>query len=357
VAADPSSPSRFTPMGLVLSYQLTAHSDITGGPGNGTLEEQFLLGLAMLALRNVACVDDTTTVNGGLVMPPAMRGHNNRLHIVQEPIKASEAVEYWTAGTHALRLAAYYEVTAIQLEPDPLDHLTGRVLTYSSPAFVAGVPRLTATTNRLDVVVPGDPTPHPVDASPAEVAVGASFSVMGSGLAGDAVEVRVREADWPTTEPADPLLWSVAATDTAVELTVGPQAGDQTVLPGLYSLTVAVGRDIATSDGTTRRLTAESNAVPFVVVPRIDSVAVGAVVTVDGGPFAPAVLPGDLIRVVLGSQPLTRTAAAPGPGEFRVVDDATISLRPSASAPLGAPLPLRVLVRGAESAPTWVVLT
>src|SRR5262249_38722129 len=63
-------PVRFTPMGLNLYYQLTAHSDIAGG--NGAENEQTMVGLAMKALHDFPVIDDTTEIAGVKVFPTAL---------------------------------------------------------------------------------------------------------------------------------------------------------------------------------------------------------------------------------------------------------------------------------------------
>ena len=77
-------PIRYTPMGLNLSYQLTAHSD------NGILNEQYMMGLAVKALRDYPVIDDTTEIDTGTtvekIMQSDIRGYNNRLRIVLQPI-------------------------------------------------------------------------------------------------------------------------------------------------------------------------------------------------------------------------------------------------------------------------------
>ena len=140
-----SVPQRFQPMGLTLYYLLTPRSNLAD-PHLRALAEQLIFGLALKTLRDMPLIDDSSTVltTGGpvLVMPPGLRGRDNRLRITLMPTPASEATQVWQTGSQPLRLAAYYEVSASLIEADEATTRRGRVLMVGVHSFVRGQPGL-----------------------------------------------------------------------------------------------------------------------------------------------------------------------------------------------------------------------
>jgi len=350
-------PVRYTPMGLQLNYQLTAHSDLEGDPG--TFREQLLMGLALKALRDYPVLDDGTTVSGTTVFPGPLAHHDNRVRISLQPVPANDAVQYWTAGSHPLRLAAYYEVSIALLEPEQVSSRAGRVLSYGVYTLLRGAPRLDGSSNVVTFTVPGDPNPREVELRPAEVAVDAQVTFFGTGLADQDTRLLVRGPQWPDAVEVDPVLWAVSATEDRVVATVRSAAGTNVVLPGIYEAMVRVIAQRTMPDGSPKQFVKVSNATPFSIAPRIDAIGpfVAGLSTVTGFGFDPAALPGDAIQVYVGPQRLERVAAPPAAaGQFSPVDVGTLQFRLPAGLAPGSVLPWRVLVRGAESGPQWVTV-
>ncbi|MCD6271870.1 MAG: DUF4255 domain-containing protein, partial [Deltaproteobacteria bacterium] len=121
-------PVRYVPMALNLFYQLSASS--SANDGSGALLEQQMMGIAIKAFHDYPSINDTTTINGTTIFPALLRGSNNCMKIVLQPVLPNEAVNYWTAGTSSLNLAAYYQVYVILLEPEQIQSRSGRVLAY-----------------------------------------------------------------------------------------------------------------------------------------------------------------------------------------------------------------------------------
>jgi hypothetical protein len=97
---------------------------------------------------------------------------------------------------------------------------------------------------------------------------------------------------------------------------------------------------------------------PFLILPRIDSVGgpdgTGRF-TIDGAIFQHPDLASDAVAVYVSDARLDGgTAGALNPGEFAVLDAATIAVRLPAGLTPGEALPVRVFVNGAESPPWWV---
>ena len=196
VSAD-TPPIRYTPMGLSLYYQLSAHSDTPGDPG--IQREHLLTGLAMKALRDYPVIDDSTEIGGLKVFPVDLQGTDNRFRITLQPIPPSESVSYWTAGTLPLRLAAYYQISVVLLEPEKPMLRAGRVLKYGIFTFTRGAPRLDGSRATISFTIPGETSARKLEAQPAEVPVrnlvtntGGEMIFFGSDLAGDATTLLIK---------------------------------------------------------------------------------------------------------------------------------------------------------------------
>jgi hypothetical protein len=93
------------------------------------------------------------------------------------------------------RLALYYQVSAVLLEPERARSAAGRVLSYGVQIFAGTAPRLDGAQNTLDVQVPGLP-PQALVARPAEVPVGGQLVFTGYNLAGDATCLVLQHFQW-----------------------------------------------------------------------------------------------------------------------------------------------------------------
>jgi len=360
-------PVRFTPMGLCLYYQLCALG--TGTGEQVTKQEQIYIGCALKALHDYPVIDDSTRVPR---RPPAtpleilkavgLDGADNRLRIGLQPVSYSEASSFWTAASVVPRLALYYQVSVVLLEPDKPKSVAGRVFQYGIQSFVGGAPRLDGSQNTLDVQVPGLPAQSLV-ARPAEVPVGGAVVFTGYNLAGDATRLLVQHARWREAVEVD-AGWGVVAADDRVFATVQPLAGSRPVIPGIYSARVKVVRRRLMPDGTTRDFGVVSNATPFSISARIDNLTfAGDTGTITGylfkepDPAQPA-FPADSVQLCVGDTVLTEVEATTtppplGPGQFIVDNATTIRFRLPAGTVAGQPLSLRVFVLGAESPPRW----
>jgi hypothetical protein len=367
-AGPDNPPVRFNPMGLQLHYQLSALGE--GDAGLATLQEQLLIGAAMKALHDYPVIDDNTRIPRRSPQPPlallesvGLDGAGNKLRISVQPVAYHEANSFWNASSLAPRLAVYYEVSVVLLDPEKPASVSGRVLSYGVQSFVGGAPRLDGSESTVIVQVPTMP-PQSMLARPAEVPVGGRVALTGFNLFGDTTDVVVQHFGWSGGVDVDPG-WGVIATDDRVQFTVQTFADDRPIAPGLYSARVRVIKRRGMPDGTTRDFGFVSNATPFSISARIDNVTlVNDLGTVTGyvftnpDPASPA-FPPDAIQLSIGDVLLHRVAPEPplvalAPGEFRVVDEATIDFRLPAGLTPGRPVSLRVFVLGAESPAQWV---
>jgi hypothetical protein len=355
-------PQRFKPMGVTLYYVLTPRSNITD-PNLRALADQLVMGLALKTLRDSPVIDDTSAVitPGGpvLVMPTGLRGRNNRLRALLQPTPASEAQQYWSAGTNPLRLAAYYEVAATLLEPDEPTTRRGRVLMVGVHTFVRGQPQIESTGNTITFTPPGALDARTVDISPAEVPYGQTLQVKGANLKGDSTALLISHRDFPEPVAVD-AAWNLHTDGSVLGVTVQPSAGAQALVPGIYGAIVRTTARHTLPDGSQRDFDAFSNESGFALAPSIVSVTgAGPVLTIKVAGFEPHLLAISELLVFAGAARLARVGAGtPGAGEF-VTPAAppaavnNIRFRFPAGLTAGSVLPLRLVVRGAESGPWW----
>ncbi|MFN6977006.1 MAG: Pvc16 family protein [Gemmobacter sp.] len=339
---------RHTPMGLELHFQM---SPVAAGPtANEMHEAQLLFGAALKALHDTPDLDDNTAVNGaGIFQLVGLDGARNRFHLQMQTIPASEAVNYWTAGSTALRLAAYYSAAVIHLEPDSESRRSGRVLSYSVEAFPAGSPFISSTETTVDFTLPGG-LAQSVTTSPAVVPLGGRLVVTGSGYTGQAVDLLLRGNSDAVPRVAD-AGWAVQAGPTRLTATVAPSIDGLAVLPGVYMVMVRTTRMLSGRPVTTR-----SNATAIQIAPALDTLTDlgGGSFRAEGGLYDDPGLEPDAVEVHVGTDVLGRVNAAPGPGEFRVVSADRIDLALPGGLTPGVTLPLRIFVNGAESPPHFV---
>jgi hypothetical protein len=368
-------PVRYTPMGVDLFYQLTAHSGLLGE--NGPMMAQRLFGLAVKALRDFPVVNRNIQVEGLPAFPTELQGTDNIFRITLQTVASAEASQFWTAGTQSVRLSAYYQVSATLLEPEPPGRYSGRVLRYGVFSFVSGSPRLDTSRSTITYRLPGETTDREATIQPAEAPVGGRLTFQGSELAGDETTLLIKYPDFD--DPIEVGLdWGVSATTDTIYATVQPMAGTQTILPGFYTAMAKATRRKRMPDGTLRDFTGTSNEVPFVVAPLITTPSattaaaadLNGIVVVQGYLFHHPDLEGADVKVIAGTDLPRETSGTLTPGHFEVVDGTTLAppvVLDDASRPFvirfrfpitgtnsGDILPLRVLINGAENAPRWV---
>jgi hypothetical protein len=352
--ASVDNPDTFRPMGLQLYYVMTAHSDLEDA--NSPLAEQLMMGLGVKGLRDFAIVDENTQVAGATVFPAGLIGHHNRFRITLTSPPREEAVQYWMAGSQPLRLAAYYEVSPVLLEPEPQTVSPGRVFQLGIRSAIAGNPQLKSCASKVVFQAPGDPAPRSVEADPAEAPVGGQVVFQGSNLAGDSVDLLIRHVSWAQFEVVDPVTWGVTSNASTAFATVQAFAGAQPVLPGVYAAMVRVTTTALRPDGSRQAFSSSSNQVTFSITPLVTLPITfgGGLWTVKGTNFDPLALPDDQIQIFTGSERLTRVPGAPGGGQLQVVDPATMRFAMPAGIEPGSIVNVRILIRGTESAPAWV---
>jgi hypothetical protein len=350
-------PVRFTPLGLNLYYQLTAHSDLAGT--TGAENEQTMVGLAMKALHDFPVIDNSTQIGGVQVFPIALQGTDNRFRIVLQPVQHNEAMTYWTAGSLPMRLSVYYQASVVLLEPEPSVSRAGRVLTYGVFSFVRGAPFLEGSRSTITFTIPGEANPRSVEVQPAQAPVTGQLIFFGSDLAGDETTLIISSLKFKDGVEVGSE-WGVVASDSQIFATIAPTLGVDTVVPGTYTAIAKVVERRVMPDNTVRDFPKTSNAVPFVVTPRITAIQppdLNQRVVVKGGVFQDATgIAPDAVEVFVGSNSLpVKAGLAINPGEYEIIDAGNLRFRyPIPGVASGSTVPFRLIINGAESAPNWV---
>ncbi|GAB6192454.1 DUF4255 domain-containing protein [Desulfocastanea catecholica] len=362
--ADDPVPQRFKPMGLSLFYVLAPRSNIDDA-NQRALTEQLIMGLALKTLHDMPYIDNSSSVMtpGGpvLIMPTTMRGRQNRLRIQLRPTPVEDASQYWQAGTQPMRLTGYYEVAATLLQPDEPSTRRGRVLTVGVHTLLLGQPIIESTRNMLTFTLPGELDARTLELSPAEVPYGATLELVGADLKGDRTALLLNHRDFAEPVEVD-AAWALVSRGDRLTVTVQPNVGAQALIPGIYGAIVQTTKRSSLPNGSQRDFDAYSNEAAFVIAPSINTSATNAgVITLTMNGFEPHGLSVDEISVFVGSTRLTRTAAnPPTAGQFHtpvapIAEIHDIRLRMPAGTTPGSILPIRIIIRDAESGPHWEV--
>ncbi len=357
-------PVRYTPMGLNLFYQLTARST-----SEDSLLEQQMMGIAIKALRDYPIIDDATAIDGTSIYPADLQGDNNRLRIVLQPVAHHDAVSYWTAGSSPLRLAAYYQVSVALLEPEESKSRAGRVLAYGIQTFVNGAPRIDSSQSTMSFLIPGTLATQNLTLQPAQapsVKTGlppndpaiekSRIKFKGAGFTGERTSLLLCHQRW--SDPVDVTAsWSLAATAIELSSVAQEKANGNDVIPGVYAVIAKVTRKLATPSGT-QDIEHRSNACPFTITPRIDSVAPPDAVhkvVITGYLFRHADIPTGGVQVYVGQIRLALSSGGPlASGEFTIDSTSQITVQLPTTLEPGKNYPLRIFVNGAESSPQWI---
>jgi hypothetical protein len=370
VSSDPD-PVRYNPMGLQLYYQLTAHAEPLSDALVGNSQKFF--GLAMKAFHDYPFLDKAANkeigdffTNNGIVPLP---GTDDILRITLMHTSPEQAEQFWSSSSKPVRLAAYYMVTAVLLEPEEPQQYAGRVLQYGVQTFVQGAPRLIASHNIVTFQLPTATAPQSVNIQPAEAATSEAIYFDGIDLSGDVPsQLMIKGASWdyPVQAGAD---WSVVATADSISAKIGSApvvfpSGNKNIVPGLYTASAQVTVNRLMPDSTTKSFTQTSNAVPFTVAPSITTppfnavaTAISNVVTVTGGIYQDADVLPENVQVIVGGMSLPLNGAGPlSAGNFEIVNASTINFQFPIAGLNPGNVPLRIIVNGAECGPRWVTV-
>jgi hypothetical protein len=338
---------RFTPMGLILYYQLTPN--MADDDDDKAIVEQNMMSVAMKALHDSPFVDTL--------------GNDNKFRIVLQPIPATDAVHNWTAGSSPLKLSAYYEVSPVFLEPDKRRSYAARVFSYGNYIFTELDVRITGSYSVL-TFTPPNMGPQTVTAQPGQAPPGHDIFFIGNGF----------KAGTPGLRLFNPKLHHPALTDgtwtldltpqNELKVNIGTTARDEklgvlvNIHPGMYSAQLVLTKSLTLPNGMVRQVHKSSNQFPFVISPIVTpfTATFGSPFNITGyffdhnHPDEVEIYVGEEALLLNGdvvTNPLT-------PGQFNIKSNNSIDVFLPGSLASGSDVPFRVLVSGAESTPLWI---
>jgi hypothetical protein len=377
------------PLGMDLFYVLTAHQHTN--ETFDALMEQRLMGLALKTLHDFPVITDNTTVHNIHLINGAERGRGNRLNIELRKIESEQAFSIWTTGERQFtRLAAYYQVGLVMLDPEPSRRMPGIVLNLGAFVTAIGSAVLTGSCSSLPFDLPADMGggTQTIEAQPARpfliTAPGplSRFSLLGQNLTlGLSRRLLLRNPRWQQlTPPADPVPldlalntgngWTAAFLPDRIDVQMGAQltfappdgSPNRTIplFPGSYAARLEVTVDQQVVGGRLRSMVTTSNEVTFGVAPRITSHTVnGAAQTISIAidPAFPvdvaAPQPLDLQVVVDGATYQRHDAGPPAAGQFQPIAN-SILIAASFDVTQAGLHPVRLLIDGVDAQPHWI---
>jgi Pvc16 N-terminal domain len=379
------------PMGLDLFYVLTAHQ--RADHAFDAIVEQRLMGYAMKTFHDVSIVTDATMIAGAPVLTGTQRGRNNRLNIELRKLEPDMSFAIWTTGERQFtRLAAYYQVGLVLLEPEPALRMPGTVLSVGAFVTPMGTVTLTGSRSGMAFALPaisggGTQTLQAEPARPAVTApagTNAEFSILGENLSGGLWRrLTLRNARWARLTPPldrvplDPALnlangWVVDVLADRINVRVGsqltfaPPGGGPNrtiqVFPGTYAVRLDTVRAEQVVGGQVRSQSSTSNEIAFPITPRIVGHALNVVpntIRVDLDPAFPLDIAPPLgdeldIQVIINGHVYRRNIGGPlVAGEFAAQPNAVLIFADFSVAATGLHS-LRLSIEAADAQPYWI---
>jgi Pvc16 N-terminal domain len=409
-----AQPVRLQPLGLGLRYVVTAHHVLSDE--HDAIVEQKLLGYAAKTIHDHPWLDDTTTVDSAadpLFAQVGMAGAHNGLTLTLMRLAPDEVGPILeTRG--AQRPALFLDVGVVELEPEAPDAASGIVtnvgtfispsagprlirshsqLTFTPPAASGTTEPVTLARSPAQVIAASNPPAAPVPAAPTTPDNHRTF-LAGSGLGAPSPsgESRLLELvgmrrrfqlalDRPLADrPHANQFWHPEISATAVAFSIHRRVIDEatglevSLLPGIHQARVLIPSEVP---GGSASITSATNAVSMTIAPEVAAITLLAPrryqFDVDGDYLArpPSSTPAsaDLdIQLSVGGEivpdlhaiTIPPHPASPPAGQSaydRQADHFVVWLRaggPIDDLAADNPLPVRLVVEGAEGPPTWI---
>lgn len=330
------------PLALQLHYMVTGHGSTSDATMPNETRAHYLLGSAMRVLHDYPILTPAlarrTEPVGEPILDPSLEKEVETIRITPEVVNLEDLSKVWTALTLPYRPAAVYTVSAVLIEPSL--RAPSPTPVREGPKGGPGIVVVPAQTPRIQEVrvlplpLPGQPAM--AERAAPYLRVGDTLVLVGRGLGGKDVRVRLGDLEVPASR----------ATDARAEVVV-PDAelagGDalpeaRRLQPGLLAVELVVG-----VPGFPRH-SFQSNRAAVMLVPqvrRIDPVGDDRVLSVRGSRLVHEGLSGETLLggVVL---PKARYSKA-DPAHITVPLPDTLPHRPVAclvSGPLGSVAPL-----------------
>ncbi|MCP3911598.1 MAG: DUF4255 domain-containing protein [Actinomycetia bacterium] len=352
---NPVGPVASNPLALDLGFQLTVH----GASGANTLvasqRQHLLFGLALKALHDHPVVDKTTVVNGVDLFQALAIDDDNSFSVELLPTDPEKAVNWWTASSGSVQVAAYYTVSVVMIEAEPMPSTGPPVLQPGVISFTDTGPVLDGTRSVHRIALPGA-TPQDIPSIPAKAVPGQSIVAIGSGFRGE-IATLLRGPSFADVAEIGGGTRRVLDTVEELEIGLDEVVDGERLVAGIHSISIIRHDRRLLVSGEERDFPTTSNTLPIVIVPRVVAVAPpaagGAGYVITGGPFVhPNV---SEVRILTDGTELLEVSVAPSAGEFHRTGLDTIEFRPPTPIPTDVIARLRVIVNGVENLPFWVV--
>jgi hypothetical protein len=378
-------------MGLELYYVLTAHQHTDNTFDAAT--EQKLMGLALKTLHDNPVITDATQVLAQPVISGDERGRGNRLNIELRKIEPDQAFAIWTTGERQFtRLAAYYQVGLVMLEPQPPQRVPGIVLNLGAFVSPGAAPQLSASFSDLAFTLPpaaggGLQKMRAQPARPFLLAVpgsDATLTVQGDQMgAGSGRRITLRNARWQALTPAVDRVpldatrpanqaagWQLVFQAARFGMRFAPSLQYQpddgspprtlALFPGTYLLQLEIDVPTGAAASAARPLRLTSNQIAIALCPRITGHALlgpnslridldPAFTLLPGVPAQPLE-----IQLVVGGQVYRRIDIGPPlAGEF-IAGASDLTLTTPFSTVAASLHSVQLAVEGADAQPYWI---
>jgi hypothetical protein len=382
-AEPPAGKIANTPLALSLFYVVTAHHyDEDLKPV--ILIEQELMGYALKTLHDYPIITDTTQIGATLILHEGLRDADNHLQIIYRPVLPEDSVSFWNGDDERLiRFSAFYEVRVILVKPEAPTQLPGYVLSVGNYIMPTGVMHIASSHSVVRFTPPGGSS-LALPASPARVALDTSappptedpnnlLTLRGTRLGGGRIVLRSplfgTTGNQIVIDPASNPDWAITVTATRVTARVHGSVVVSglpvPILPGTYGVSIQLSTTHELPGGLSKTLVSRSNEVAVAFTPFIVSHDPDPIVG-DTLPVAVTLQTSDEVdltevaltdlSVVVAGQVYASTTDPPAVREFRVSDGNHIELGLHfTDTDLGA-YPIRLIIRGAESPPFWIVI-
>jgi hypothetical protein len=337
----------FQPLSLNLYYLLTAFS------ADDYRQEQRAMSIALRCLHANPIVRMVVPIEGTNVQ--------EEFTVQLQAEGPDELGRVWQSFVTPFRLSTVYRASVLFVTPPAAAGTPARpperIVISADPAQLpfSGQGQVIGTTSTVTYFAPSSTAAQPLtrsyDLSPAVVAPGDRFLLLGAGL--DQPTGRRVYLLTPGGQEQEVTAWvdpDPARSTASRRLLQVPQAGAPAA--GVYQL--RVGSDTSAGDTITYR----SGSTPFSLAAKVGPAANPPLLTRAAGVFTLAGVGfvSGSTEVMLGTSALARApGGTPGPGRFRVTGSTGITFRPPASLEPGL-YDVRVRVAGVESPPAWWVM-
>ena len=286
------------PLPLNLYYLLNTYGTTTAA-GSDTLQDEIvahdLLGSAMRILNDYPILTPAIETGGGVqVLDADLLDANEAVKITLDPLSLEDLSKVWTALNRPFRPSAAYEVSLVQIDSKLR---TPNVLPVGPIGDRSG-PKVHTIAGMSPVIE----DLHAAQRTAAQVRVGETLVLEGSGFAGDETLASI--------DGMDDVGQVTSVQEDRMTVVIND---DPRLQPGIHTLRVSHG--VMIGEPLERRATFVSNTVAFALVPRVTSATLGAKLTIKGDRL---LHPGVECVTLVGGQTVTSYDGTSTPAQLKM---------------------------------------